>query len=105
MRSGCTPIRFTTSRRVAAQTAITRSAMAMRSDTLGRAQFPTVQGDSYGKRDDFLANFGRWRFRADVAQHLGDQLRYCAHFRLAEAARGDGGRSEAHAAGIHGRIG
>src|SRR5580700_5080468 len=82
-----------------------RTSMAMCSDTLGRAQFPTVEWKSFRQPRDLLANCGRCLFRPDIAKHFGDQLRYRAHLRLAESARGDGGRSKAHAAGIHGRIG
>ena len=38
-------------------------------------------------------------------QHLGDPLTDAPHFGLFHAARGDGGRPDADAAGGHGRVG
>src|SRR5215831_4985284 len=86
---------------------IRRTSMAMCRATLHAygAQLPTVEWESFGERGDLAANLRRNVFRSDVPQHFGDQLGHRAHLWLAESARGDGGRTEAHAARIHRRIG
>src|ERR1039457_5190027 len=55
---------------------------------------PTVEWKALGERLHLLPDAGDYVLTGDVGKHGRDQRTHLAHFRLTEAARGDGGRTQ-----------
>src|ERR1017187_10588578 len=66
---------------------------------------PTVEWKALGERLHLLPDAGDYVLTGDVGEHGRDQRTHLAHFRLTEAARGDGGRTPPDPARVHRRGG
>src|ERR1039457_7646286 len=66
---------------------------------------PTVEWKALGECLHLLPDAGDYVLTGDVGEHGRDQRTHLAHFRLTEAARGDGGRTPPDAARVDRRVG
>src|ERR1017187_1115248 len=66
---------------------------------------PTVEWKALGERLHRLPDAGDYVLTGDVGEHGRDQRTHLAHFRLTEAARGDGGQTQPGPARVHSRGG
>src|ERR1039458_10497428 len=66
---------------------------------------PTVEWKALGERLHLLPDAGDYVLTGDVGEHGRDQRTHLAHFRLTEAARGDGGGTQPDPAPGHRRGG
>src|ERR1700730_17245307 len=83
-----------------------RASMTMWSGILrsNRIELPMVQRESRRERAHLVPHAGNRLCTRDVEKHLGDERADLAHFRFLEAARRDGGRAQADAAGVERRV-
>src|ERR1039458_10365829 len=72
-----------------------RASMTMCDAKLGPSGvvLPTVEWKALGECLHLLPDAGDYVLTGDVGEHGRDQRTHLAHFRLTEAARGDGGRT------------